>query len=139
MSIIYIYIPEFSQFYSMYIFFIFSIHFHYCHFLCLQGSSPSVVQAFIREGLRLKDLDHPNIIRLLGVHLNSQPHYIVLEFMSFGDLKAVLRLCNNNSNNHRSFALTLSHLMHFTRDVALGFHYLQQKSNFCSFFIQVSS
>lgn len=58
----------------------------------LSGSvSASERVLFIKEALRMKDLDHPHIVRLLGVCFESEPAFIVLEYMEKGDLKHVLQ------------------------------------------------
>ena len=48
-------------------------------------------QAFIREAARIRNLNHDNVVRLLAVHFRTNPLLIVLEFMSLGDLKSLLR------------------------------------------------
>lgn len=35
--------------------------------------------------------DHSNILRLLGVCLLNEPHYLILELMEGGDLRSYLR------------------------------------------------
>lgn len=85
------------------------------------GASQADVNAFIREGMRLRDLDHGNVVLLLGACLQSEPYYIILEYMSYGDLKTLLRQCKT-----RSVGIGLPHLMSLVRDVSLGFGYLQR-------------
>ena len=79
----------------------------YCHgnLLCAGITLPSRVaikmlherptrqmgQSFIREAARIRQLKHENVVRLLAVHFKTNPLLIVLEFMSFGDLKSLLR------------------------------------------------
>ena len=41
-------------------------------------------KAFLREVHTLKLLNHPNIVRFLGVFENGNDHYIVTEYMSAG-------------------------------------------------------
>jgi serine/threonine protein kinase len=77
---------------------------------------------FIREGLRLKDLSHRNVVTLLGVCLAAEPLLLVLEYMSLGDLKVLLRRCKETQTE-----LHLSHLMSLALDVSSGFAYLQQR------------
>jgi serine/threonine protein kinase len=84
--------------------------------------SESDVNAFVREGLRLRELNHANVVRLIGVCLDEEPYMIVLEYMPFGDLKTQLRRCKANNID-----LGLSHLMSFVLDIARGFDYLQQQ------------
>ena len=46
---------------------------------------------FSKEALRVRHLDHPNVIKLLAVCLSSQPCMLVFEYMHVGDLKSFLR------------------------------------------------
>jgi serine/threonine protein kinase len=86
-----------------------------------QGQSEGEVNAFIREGARLKELSHDNVIRLLGVCMTGEPYYIVLEYMPHGDLKTLLRQCKSGN-----VGLQPSHLFSFALDASRGFEYLQQ-------------
>lgn len=86
------------------------------------GSSPYASNAFIREASRLSDLNHPNVVRLLAVCLETEPYLIVLEYLSYGDLKSLLRLSRSPN-----LSLDKSHLISLALDVSQGFHYLQQK------------
>ena len=86
------------------------------------SQSESDVNVFVREGLRLRELEHINVIRLIGVCLTEQPYLIVLEYMPYGDLKSLLRHCKTGEA-----AVTVSHQMSFALDISRGFDYLQQK------------
>ena len=86
------------------------------------SASKSLSTNFIREALRLHELDHDNVIRLLAVCTRVEPYMLVLEYMSNGDLKSLLRTAHTLNT-----PLTLTHLMKFLSDVSAGFAYLQQK------------
>jgi serine/threonine protein kinase len=86
------------------------------------GHSQFDKNQFIREGLRVKDLSHRNVVALLGVSMAAEPLMLVFEYMSLGDLKVLLRQCKENGAD-----LSLSHLMSFAIDVSHGFAYLQQR------------
>ena len=62
-------------------------------FLFLDLVSDDDVKAFFAESLIMKDFDHPNVLRLLGVCLDAPDGhpYIVLPFMSYGNLRDYLR------------------------------------------------
>ena len=47
--------------------------------------------AFAEEALRVHQLHHPNVIRLLATCLTSEPSMLIFEFMHVGDLKSFLR------------------------------------------------
>ena len=58
------------------------------------------VNDFIREGLRMSQFDHPNVLKLLGICWSNNPsnpyHHsplIILPYMELGDLKTYLRKC----------------------------------------------
>jgi serine/threonine protein kinase len=86
-----------------------------------EDSGESESNAFLREAVRLKELSHDNVIRLLGVCISSAPYYIVLEYMPYGDLKTLLRQCQT-----KGITLYDEHLLSFAMDVSCGFEYLQQ-------------
>ena len=39
----------------------------------------------------MSNFDHPNVLPVLGVCLNNNPFYLILELMEAGDLLAFLR------------------------------------------------
>ncbi len=53
-------------------------------------SNPSMVERFHREGEALRDLNHPNIVKMLGAGQCENEHYIVMEYVSGGSLRDVL-------------------------------------------------
>lgn len=42
-------------------------------------------------------LQHPNVVRMIGVAIQQKPWLCVLEFMFYGDLRAALLVCNTIS------------------------------------------
>ena len=84
--------------------------------------SENVSNNFVREGLRLRDLRHENVVLLLATCIASEPKMLVLEYMAHGDLKALLRQAKTES-----IPLTESHLLKFSVDVCSGFEYLRRK------------
>lgn len=55
-----------------------------------KGSSTEDRLDFLSEAEAMKRFDHTNIIKLLGVCLQSEPIYTIMEFMLYGDLKTYL-------------------------------------------------
>lgn len=51
-------------------------------------------QDFLTEANILSQLDHPNIIQLIGLVIKSEPKMIVIEFMENGSLDNYLRVSN---------------------------------------------
>ena len=48
-------------------------------------------EEFDQEAALMSILDHPNIVKLLGVATEEDPHCMIFEFMEFGDLNQFLR------------------------------------------------
>ena len=77
-------------------------------------------QQFLGEAEILKQYDHPNIVRLLGVCTDKEPVYIVMELMPGGDFLHFLRNVGANQ--------TIYQLTKFSLDAALGMEYLASKN-----------
>lgn len=75
---------------------------------------------FLQEGRILKQYDHPNIVRFIGIAVQKQPIMIVMELVPGGSLLVFLR-------NH-SAMLTEKQLVAMCRDVAAGMEYLESKN-----------
>ena len=76
-------------------------------------------QQFLAEAEILKQYDHPNIVRLLGVCADKEPVYIVMELMTGGDFLHFLRRYGINQTSYQ--------LTKFSLDAALGMEYLASK------------
>jgi serine/threonine protein kinase len=80
------------------------------------------------EASRMRSLQHPNIVQLLGVCFRTTPSFIVLQYMPRGDLKTYLRRCRDSMVEldpaKRSAHLTLFHQLRLALDVATGAAYL---------------
>lgn len=63
----------------------------YGHFIAV--SEHKEIEKFIAESSIMRDLDHPNILRLIGVCFNMEDNLpaIVLPYMALGDLRSFLR------------------------------------------------
>ncbi|XP_004536540.1 tyrosine-protein kinase Fer isoform X2 [Ceratitis capitata] len=75
---------------------------------------------FLQEGRILKQYDHPNIVKLIGICVQKQPIMIVMELVPGGSLLNYLR---KNSNS-----LTARQQMGMCRDAAAGMRYLESKN-----------
>ncbi|KAM4635590.1 tyrosine-protein kinase Fer isoform 2-T2 [Polymixia lowei] len=76
---------------------------------------------FLSEARILKQYDHPNIVKLIGVCTQRQPIYIVMELVPGGDFLSYLR--------NRKDDLKSKQLVKFAVDAAAGMAYLE--SNNC--------
>ncbi|XP_005166438.1 tyrosine-protein kinase Fes/Fps isoform X1 [Danio rerio] len=74
---------------------------------------------FLMEARILKQYDHPNIVKLIGVCTQKQPIYIIMELVQGGDFLTFLRTEGHN--------LKSSMLIRMAENVASGLAYLESK------------
>jgi serine/threonine protein kinase/tetratricopeptide (TPR) repeat protein len=53
-------------------------------------TEPEMLERFQREGQALRDLNHPNIVKLLDAVEDAGKHFLVMEYVAGGDLKQLL-------------------------------------------------
>uniref|UniRef100_A0AAR2KDJ2 Tyrosine-protein kinase n=1 Tax=Pygocentrus nattereri TaxID=42514 RepID=A0AAR2KDJ2_PYGNA len=75
---------------------------------------------FLSEARILKQYDHPNIVKLIGVCTQRQPIYIVMELVPGGDFLSFLRKKKED--------LKPKQLVKFALDAAAGMAYLELKN-----------
>ncbi|KAG5898585.1 hypothetical protein JTB14_016597 [Gonioctena quinquepunctata] len=75
---------------------------------------------FLQEGRILKQYDHPNIVKLIGICVQKQPIMIVMELVPGGSLLTFLRKKASN--------LAEGQLMKMCLDAAAGMRYLESKN-----------
>lgn len=56
----------------------------------LVANDPSQVERFAREGEALRQLNHPNIVKVLATAEENNQHYIIMEYMEGGSLRELL-------------------------------------------------
>ncbi|NXI56507.1 MERTK kinase, partial [Chloroceryle aenea] len=96
----------------------------------LDNFSQREIEEFLSEAACMKDFDHPNVIKLLGVciELSSQQvpkPMVILPFMKYGDLHSFLL------RSRLEMALQfvpLQTLVKFMVDIALGMEYLSNRN-----------
>jgi serine/threonine protein kinase len=54
-------------------------------------TTPDMIERFKGEGEALRDLNHPNIVKMLDAVEDDQQHYLVIEYLSGGDLSELLK------------------------------------------------
>ncbi|XP_053128393.1 tyrosine-protein kinase Fes/Fps isoform X2 [Hemicordylus capensis] len=74
---------------------------------------------FLQEARILKQYDHPNIVRLIGVCTQKHPIYIVMELVQGGDFLTFLR--------NEGIRLKAKELLKMMEDAAAGMEYLESK------------
>ncbi|XP_053661229.1 tyrosine-protein kinase Fer-like isoform X2 [Anopheles marshallii] len=75
---------------------------------------------FLQEGRILKQYDHPNIVKLIGICVQKQPIMIVMELVAGGSLLMFLR--------KNASTLGQRQMMGMCRDAAAGMRYLESKN-----------
>uniref|UniRef100_UPI0037E9905B tyrosine-protein kinase Fes/Fps n=1 Tax=Semicossyphus pulcher TaxID=241346 RepID=UPI0037E9905B len=86
---------------------------------CKENLAPEQKNKFLMEARILKQYNHPNIVRLIGVCTQKQPIYIVMELIQGGDFLSFLR--------RESHSLKAKVLVKMTENVASGMEYLESK------------
>ncbi|XP_072346375.1 tyrosine-protein kinase receptor UFO [Scyliorhinus torazame] len=89
------------------------------------------MEDFLREAVCMKEFDHPNVMRLLGVCLQSHENegfpspVVILPFMKHGDLHSFLLYSRLGEN---PLYLPMQTLVKFMADIARGMEYLSNKN-----------
>jgi predicted ATPase len=54
-------------------------------------AQPEIIERFKREGEALRDLNHPNIVKMLDMFEHDGQYYLVMEYVTGGDLSDLLK------------------------------------------------
>ncbi|XP_061150092.1 tyrosine-protein kinase Fer [Syngnathus typhle] len=87
---------------------------------CKEDLPPELKIRFLSEARILKQYDHPNIVKLIGVCTQRQPIYIVMELVPGGDFLSFLR--------KKKDELKTKQLLRLAVDAAAGMAYLESKN-----------
>nr|XP_057912075.1 tyrosine-protein kinase Fer isoform X2 [Doryrhamphus excisus] len=87
---------------------------------CKEDLPPELKIRFLSEARILKQYDHSNIVKLIGVCTQRQPIYIVMELVPGGDFLSFLR--------KKKDELKTKQLVRFSVDAAAGMAYLESKN-----------
>ncbi|KAH9525303.1 hypothetical protein Btru_001020 [Bulinus truncatus] len=88
-----------------------------------KSASDHEKEEFLKEALLMKNFQHENILRLLGVCLDNDPQFIIMELMEGGDLLSFLRSCRATATS--PVKLLLPDLVKICVHVARGCKYLE--------------
>ncbi|XP_022048031.2 tyrosine-protein kinase Mer [Acanthochromis polyacanthus] len=96
----------------------------------LDSFSQREIEEFLNEAACMKDFNHPNVIKLLGVCLEvGSGHFpkpmVILPFMKYGDLHSFLL---RSRLGESSLFLPTQTLLKFMVDIALGMEYLSGRN-----------
>uniref|UniRef100_A0A667YN42 Tyrosine-protein kinase n=1 Tax=Myripristis murdjan TaxID=586833 RepID=A0A667YN42_9TELE len=86
---------------------------------CKENLAPEHKNRFLMEARILKQYDHPNIVKLIGVCTQRQPIYIIMELVQGGDFLSFLRREGQNVQTKT--------LVKMAENVAAGMEYLESK------------
>ncbi|CAG2239895.1 Tyrosine-protein kinase Btk29A,Tyrosine kinase receptor Cad96Ca,Discoidin domain-containing receptor 2,Tyrosine-protein kinase receptor TYRO3,Putative neurotrophin receptor LTRK 1,ALK tyrosine kinase receptor,Tyrosine-protein kinase ABL2,Tyrosine-protein kinase abl-1,Tyrosine-protein kinase receptor UFO,Macrophage colony-stimulating factor 1 receptor,Leukocyte tyrosine kinase receptor,Tyrosine-protein kinase receptor Tie-1,Receptor-type tyrosine-protein kinase FLT3,ALK tyrosine kinase receptor homolog scd- len=90
-----------------------------------KSASDHEKEEFLKEAVLMSNFKHDHILSLLGVCLDNDPQFIILELMEGGDLLSYLRTCRGMSTNSTSLCLT--DLVKICVHVARGCKYLERE------------
>ena len=90
------------------------------------NASESSMKQFVNEYCFMYRLNHPNVIRLLGICLTETP-FIMMEYMDKGDLNKVLKQYHgivDRNDNPKTGDITQQMLIQICTQIASGMNYL---------------
>ncbi|KAM3930662.1 inactive tyrosine-protein kinase 7 [Leptodactylus fuscus] len=88
----------------------------------LQTRDEQLQMDFRRELDMFSKLNHNNVVRLLGQCRETEPHYMILEYVDLGDLKQFLRI--SKSKDEKMKPLSTKQKVALCSQVALGMEHL---------------
>ncbi|XP_031297105.2 tyrosine-protein kinase Mer [Camelus dromedarius] len=96
----------------------------------LDNFSQREIEEFLSEAACMKDFNHPNVIRLLGVCIEMSPQgipkpMVILPFMKYGDLHTYLLYSRLDTGPKY---IPLQTLLKFMVDIAQGMEYLSNRN-----------
>eukprot|EP00052_Salpingoeca_macrocollata_P017182 m.139262 g.139262 ORF g.139262 m.139262 type:complete len:900 (-) comp20301_c0_seq1:77-2776(-) len=89
---------------------------------CKEMGTPELKENFVSEACTLLQFNHTNVLSLLGVVTESEPLLIILEYVTYGDVKAVLKSCRS-----RGIDVFPTELMYMAQQTAAGMEHLVSK------------
>lgn len=89
-------------------------------------TDPDTITSFMQEAMIIKDLKHPNIVKLVGVVLQrAAPPYIVTRLTKNGDLGHFLKISRGTSA--RTQTVRSRQLIHLGKDISSAMDYIAAK------------
>ncbi|XP_070569168.1 proto-oncogene tyrosine-protein kinase ROS-like [Ptychodera flava] len=89
-----------------------------------KGATDQEKEEFLKEAQLMSNFKHPHILQLLGVCLDNDPQFIILELMEAGDLLSYLRSCRPTAASPAT--LGCLDLIEISIDVCKGCTYLEE-------------
>ncbi|XP_016320971.1 inactive tyrosine-protein kinase 7-like [Sinocyclocheilus anshuiensis] len=82
---------------------------------------------FRRELEMFSKLNHAHIVRLLGICRETQPHYMILEYVDLGDLKQFLRISKSSDEKLKPHPISTRTKVSICAQVAHGMQHLSNR------------
>lgn len=100
-----------------------------CYAFCLDGASRTEYTDLLSEYTLLKEVDHPNVIKLIGAATLNGPFHLVVEYCEHGSLKNYLRNVRGQEPIYMNGATQFytqhaAELMGFSWQISKGMQYL---------------
>ncbi|XP_030627956.1 inactive tyrosine-protein kinase 7a [Chanos chanos] len=93
----------------------------------LQTKDEQLQLDFRRESEMFAKLNHTNVIRLIGVCKQAEPHYMILEYSDMGDLKQFLKISKNKDEKTKVQPLSTKQKVSLCLQVARGMEHLSNQ------------
>ncbi|XP_061461492.1 inactive tyrosine-protein kinase 7-like [Rhineura floridana] len=90
----------------------------------LQTRDEQLQLDFRQEFEMFGKLNHSNVVRLLGLCREAEPHFMVLEYVDLGDLKQFLRISRTKDEKLKPQPISTKQKFSFCFQVALGMEHL---------------
>ncbi|XP_023182787.1 inactive tyrosine-protein kinase 7 [Xiphophorus maculatus] len=90
----------------------------------LQSRDEQLQSNFRREAEMFAKLNHPNVVRLLGLCREAEPHYMILEYYDLGDLKQFLKISKSKDDKMKSQPISTKTKVSICAQVARGMEHL---------------
>lgn len=90
----------------------------------LQTRDEQLQLDFRREAEMFAKLSHSNVVRLLGLCREAEPHYMILEYYDLGDLKQFLRISKSKDDKIKSQPISTKTKVSICAQVAHGMEHL---------------
>ncbi|KAJ8002291.1 hypothetical protein DPEC_G00178360 [Dallia pectoralis] len=93
----------------------------------LQTRDETLQLEFRREAEMFGKLSHPNLVRLMGMCREAEPHYLILEYAEMGDLKQYLKMSEKKEDKSKSRHLSTKQKVGVCLQVARGMEHLSNQ------------
>ncbi|XP_058880890.1 inactive tyrosine-protein kinase 7 [Acipenser ruthenus] len=90
----------------------------------LQTRDEQLQMDFRREFEMFGKLNHGNVVRLLGLCREAEPHYMILEYVDLGDLKQFLKIAKSKDEKIKPQPISTKQKVSICGQVAMGMEHL---------------